>query len=215
MKICTVVIGNTLNEFLDNLKEIQKVSNFVELRVDYIKNLSLKDIEIIRKNTFVESIFTCRTIDAGGNFKGNIGELLEIIKVANTLKFEHIDVEVELLKYINFNKNSKIIGSYHNFDMTPKYDDLLLIYDSIKKYDIVDIVKIATMVLNDDDNINLVKLLIKKKNSIILGMGEKGKIIRIVAPLLGGYLTFASINKDNISANGQLMLEEFKQLYGE
>ena len=215
MKICTVVIGRTLNEFLDNLKEIQKVSNFVELRVDYIKNLSLKDIEIIRKNTFVESIFTCRSIDEGGNFKGNTDDLLKIISIANNLKFEHIDVERTLLKYINFNKNSKIIGSYHNFDMTPNYKDLLLIYDIIKQYKIVDIVKIATMVLNDIDNINLLKLSIKKKNNIILGMGEKGRIIRIIAPLLGGYLTFASITKDSISANGQLTLEEFKQFYEE
>ena len=39
IKICSVVIGESLEEFLDNLRKVQEVSNFVELRVDYIKDL--------------------------------------------------------------------------------------------------------------------------------------------------------------------------------
>lgn len=212
IKICTVVMGKTLKEFLENLNKIQKVSEFVELRVDYIENLSVENIKTIRENTYRENIFTCRSVGEGGNFSGSKEKLLEIIAVANNLEFNHIDIERPLLNEINFNKKCKIIGSYHNFEKTPDYDELLEIYNSIDKYEKVDIVKIATMVLNERDNISLIQLLVNNENSIVLGMGEKGKIIRIAAPLVGGYLTFASVD-DGVSAPGQISLEELKTIY--
>ena len=214
IKICSVVIGNTLDEFLINLKKVQEVSNFIELRVDYIKDLSASDIKIIKENVVVENIFTCRSINEGGNFSGSKEELSNIINIANNLEFNHIDIERSLLKDIKFNKKCKIIGSYHNFKKTPNYEELTNIYNYIKDFEIVDILKIATMVVNDNDNIELTKLLINKNNVIVLGMGEKGKITRIISPLLGGYLTFASVD-DNISASGQFSLKELKNIYGD
>lgn len=217
MKICTPVIGETLEEFLYNLEEIQKISDFIELRVDYINNFSINQIDIIKKYVIKENIFTCRSIDGGGKFQSNNEELKNIIYKANELKFNHIDIESKILKDINFiKKNSKIIGSYHNFDNTPNYNELLNIYNNIKKYNVVDIVKIATNVVNYSDNIELVKLLINKKNEniIVVGMGEVGKITRIISPFLNSYLTFASVN-NNVSASGQLSLQELTNIYGE
>lgn len=214
VKICCVVLGETLEDFLKNLEEVQKVSDFVELRVDYIKNLTLNNLDIIRKNTTKENIFTCRSVEEGGKFEGSRDELLEIINRANELNFDHIDVEISKLKYINFtNKNSKIIGSYHNFKETPDFEELKNIYNEIFSYEVVDVVKMATNVVEDLDNINLVKLILGRKGDIIaLGMGEKGKITRIITPLLGSYLTFASVG-DNKSASGQISLDELKNMY--
>lgn len=216
IKICSVVIGKTLEEFLDNLDMAQQVSNFVELRVDYINDFSINQIDTIKQHVYKENIFTCRSINGGGKFEGSEEELKNIVYKADELQFNHIDIEMSMLNSINFlNKNSKIIGSYHNFNNTPSYDELLNIYKNIKRYDFVDIVKIATNVVNDSDNIELVKLLINKRdNIIVLGMGEKGKITRIISPLLGGYLTFASIN-NNISASGQISLGDLIKIYGD
>lgn len=216
IKICSIVVGDSLEEFLDNLNKVQQVSNFVELRVDYIKDLSIEYLDIIKKHTIKENIFTCRSINEGGKFIGSKEELKSIIYKANELQFNHIDIEISMLENINFdNKNCKIIGSYHNFNNTPSYNELLNIYNNIKQYDFVDVVKIATNVINDNDNIELVKLLINRdKDIIVLGMGEKGKIIRIISPLLGGYLTFASINDNNISALGQISLNDLINIYG-
>ena len=215
IKICSVVTGKGLEEFLDNLHKVQEVSNVVELRVDYIKDLSIEHLDIIKKHTIKENIFTCRSIKEGGKFAGSKEELKSIIYKANELQFNHIDIEISMLENINFdNKNCKIIGSYHNFNNTPNYDELLNIYKNIKQYDFIDIVKIATNVINDNDNIELVKLLINKdKDIIVLGMGEKGKITRIISPLLGGYLTFASVD-NNISASGQISLNDLIKIYG-
>ena len=134
IKICSVVTGKGLEEFLDNLHKVQEVSNVVELRVDYIKDLSIEHLDIIKKHTIKENIFTCRSIKEGGKFAGNKEELKSIIYKANELQFNHIDIEISMLENINFdNKNCKIIGSYHNFNNTPNYDELLNIYKNIKK----------------------------------------------------------------------------------
>ena len=211
--ICSVVVGKTIEEFLNNLNEVQNVSDFVELRVDYIKNFSIDFLEILKKNTIKKNIFTCRSILEGGKFKGPIEDLKKIIYKANEIGFEHIDIEKSLLNQITFNKkNSFIIGSYHNFNETPNYNELLNIYKEISYFKYVDFIKIATNVLSSEDNINLIKILIENKNSIIIGMGEKGKIIRIISPLFGSYLTFASVDK-NVSAPGQISLDELKKIY--
>lgn len=212
VRICTVVIGKTLEEFLENLEKVQIVADFVELRVDYIENLRVGDLEIIKENTYKNNIFTCRTKESGGNYEDN--EFFDIIYKANELGFDYIDIELSKLNNIKFDKiNSKIIGSYHNFKETPSYEDLYKIYEKIISHKFVNIAKLATNVIKDDDNINLVKLILHKKTDIIvIGMGEKGKITRIVSPLIGGYLTFVSF-KDCVSASGQLSLSELKSIF--
>ena len=44
-------------------------------------------------------------------------------------------------------------------------------------------------------------------------MGEQGKISRVMAPLLGSYLTYASLNKGEESAPGQLTVKEIKEVF--
>lgn len=218
VKICTVVTGKNLEEFLNNLKKVQKVSDFIELRVDYIEDLKLEDLDIIKKNTIKENIFTCRSLEEGGLFKGSTEELLQIIYRAIELEFNHIDIEVSKLDLINISKckeNVKIIGSYHNFKETPNLNNLNDIVKKIADYDFVSIAKLATMSNNSEDTINLTKLLINNpadKDLIVLGMGEEGKITRIISPLLGGYLTFASLGECK-SASGQINLDELKKIY--
>jgi 3-dehydroquinate dehydratase len=47
---------------------------------------------------------------------------------------------------------------------------------------------------------------------ITLCMGPMGRISRIAAPLLGGYLTFASLAEGEESADGQMPLIEMKKV---
>lgn len=217
IRICTVVIGRSLEEFLFNLEKIQQVSNFMELRVDYIENLKLEDLDIIKKFTFKESILTCRSVEEGGLFQGSAKELLEIIYKANKLGFKYIDMEISKLNLINKNYlsgDNKTIGSYHNFKKTPCPNELQNIAERIANYSFVDIIKIATISNSDADNFNLLRLLKNKsitKPLIVLGMGENGKVTRVLSPLLGGYLTFASLDKCK-TASGQIELGELKNM---
>jgi len=217
IKICIPVIGRNLEEFLENLNKIQKICDCVELRVDYIKNLKIKDIEVIKNEVKKEAIFTCRKKDEGGKFAGSEKERLEILEKALELDFDYVDIELSSINQINLsakNKEAKIICSYHNFKKTPDYKELEIIANQMREYK-ASVLKIATMSHNEEDNRKLFKLLLnkcKEEKMIVLGMEEVGKITRILLPLLGGYLTYANIDSSEI-ASGQINIEELENIY--
>jgi len=204
IKICTPVIGKNLKEFLENLEKIQQVSNFIELRVDKIKNLTEKDLRLIRKKTKKEAILTCRE--------------KEILFKACRLGFQFIDIDLETLEKekINLPKNlkTKFIVSFHDFKKTPSAEFLRKLVLRMDKHK-PNIIKIATMVRKEIDNIKLFKLILDKKlkkDRIIIGMGRKGKMTRLLGPILGTYLTYAMVDEMK-SAAGQLQVGKLKKFY--
>lgn len=215
IKICTVITGDNLSVFLTNLTAIQREANFIELRVDYIKNLKLSDINIIAQNTYREAIFTCRHQNEGGKYQGDRNSQLEIIKQAINLDFNYIDLDLEILKSRKINRgNCQLIVSYHDFLSTPSFGKLKEILEQMRETQ-ADVFKIVSMVNKETDNLTLFKLLLDKKVNeklVISGMGKKGKISRIFSPFLGAYLTFASSSLTS-SAPGQISLLRLKEIY--
>jgi len=216
MRICAVVAGKNLKEFLSNLRIAQKQADWVELRADYIKNLKPEHISAIKRAVKKSSIFTCRKKSEGGKFLGAEKERLAILNTALKSGFDFVDIELPAISKIKIPggpDGSKIICSYHDFKKTPALPKLK---DVVKKMRAskADMMKIVTMVNDEKDNQKLFKLLAgRKKNQemIVLGMGEKGKITRLLSPLWGGFLTFASIGKT--TAPGQLTAKELKNVY--
>lgn len=202
IKICTPVIGKTLKEFLKNLDRVQEVSEMVELRIDKIKNLSEQDLKLIRTKTVKEVIFTSRR--------------KEIILKALKLEFDYVDVDLSLIKELKLlkSKKTKIIVSFHDFKKTPGIKELTMIINVMRKYN-AEVLKIAIMVNDDQDVKNLFQILLNKKKDekmIVVGMGEKGKITRILGPLLGSFLTFASTQSGK-TAQGQIDIMKLKKIY--
>jgi len=180
----------------------------VELRVDLIKDLKISDLQLIQDRinqsagkVKKEAILTCRK--------------KEFILKAFNLGFDYFDIDLSLIKDFNFlNFKDKIIVSFHNFKKTPMIVTLRKIIKQMRKFN-VRVIKIATMINDDQDIKNLFKILLDKKKDeqmIIVGMGEKGKITRVVGPLLGSFLTFASTQYGE-SAPGQIRIEKLKKIY--
>lgn len=202
IKICTPVIGKTLKEFLKNLDRVQDVSEMVELRVDKIKNLSEKDLRLIRKKTVKEAILTSRK--------------KEIILEALNLGFDFIDIDLSLISKLNLSKQmkTKIILSFHNFEKTPGIKELKLLIDRMRECN-VEVLKISTTINESQDVKNLFQIFFNKKKNekiIVIGMGKKGQIIRVLGPLLGSFLTFASTPFGK-TAPGQIDLNEMLNIY--
>jgi 3-dehydroquinate dehydratase-1 len=201
IKICTPVMGKTLNEFLKNLDKVQEVSSMVELRVDGM-NLTKKDLLLIRKRVKKEAILTSRN--------------KENILMALDLGFNLIDIDFSMISGLDLSEKmkKKIILSFHDFKKTPGVNRLKLLVDQMRKFN-TGMIKIATVVKNDRDIKNLFQILINKKENekiIIIGMGKRGQITRIFGPLLGSFLTFASTPFGG-SAPGQIDIEKMKNIY--
>ncbi len=217
LRICVVITCKTLQELLSNFKKLQKLTNFIEIRIDYIKNITYDKLEKIFeiKKNITEVIITCRSVEHGGEFKGNSLEQEKILQVSNDLGFEYLDIDIKLIDKINIkNKKCKIICSYHDFESTPNYQELSDIIDYMREFDQVDICKTATMVKDKDDNKVIYKIIKEKKeltDVIILGMGKEGAETRTKGLVKGNYLTFAS-HGNNSSASGQMDIKKMKEL---
>ncbi len=217
---CIVVQGKTIKEFLKNLKFAQQKSDFIELRVDYIKNLSRNHIDIIADKLFVDSIFTCRNLKNGGMFLGSQQEQIELITYAMSLnKFKYFDIDFSLKEIfksvlLDTKRNFKCIISYHNFKKQLSYIKATKMIDEMFKYN-ADIAKIA-YTINDIYSIEtMIKILktykTENKNIIFAPMSDK-KIIRIIAKELGSWTNFFSLNKKCETAKGQLTIENYDKI---
>ncbi len=120
----------------------------------------------------------------------------------------------------------KVIHSYHNFSETPGRDSLRQIYNELLEYgpdkSEPDIIKIATMINDEEDNsekdcARLLSLYDYGSSDcpalIAIGMGNRGKITRLAAPLLGAPFTYASIDNDSGTADGQLDVDTMREIY--
>lgn len=196
IRIFTPVIGTSIEKFLENLEKTQQISDYIELRVDTIENLAKSELMSIKKALKKEAIFTCRKNSEGGFFSGEENKRVDILQKALDLHFECVDIEFSTIEEYTLvsNHRTKIIISYHNLNETPSYWDLNKIILRIKQHK-PDIVKIATMINEEYERTKIYRLLTNKSHEekrIVLGLGFKGKITRILAPLLGSYLTYAS-----------------------
>ncbi|MDI7261770.1 MAG: type I 3-dehydroquinate dehydratase, partial [Thermodesulfobacteriota bacterium] len=81
----------------------------------------------------------------------------------------------------------------------------------------VDIAKIVTFARSLEDNLNTLALIPyarKRKQEIVaFCMGEKGRMSRIFAPLMGAAWTYASLSKERASAPGQLTIREMREIW--
>ncbi len=226
IQICAVVTGKTIGEFLGNLEKIQKVADFVELRVDYIDGFSVSDIDLIKSKIKRQAIFTCRKKEEGGFFRGQESERVEILRKAIDAGFDYIDVELSSYERSGCKdcfaplamtiKKAKIILSFHDFTRTPMFSELEEIKKQMKTCN-VDVMKFATFVRDDKDSKILFKFLLNKRDDekmIVVGMGEEGKMVRAFGPVLGSYLTYASTDYSS-SAPGQVEIIKLKKLYNE
>ncbi len=195
--ICIPILSDTA---IEDIKKANKIADIIELRLDLI---SKPDIKKLIESAEKPVIVTNRA-------KNN---KLESLKKAADLGADYVDIEIDAdyKQVIENKKDSKVIVSYHNFDETPS--NLDEICNNLVSTD-ADIIKIATKANKLSDNLRILKLIKKSKKPIIaMCMGQLGEISRILAPLYGSYLTFASLEKGKESAEGQIPAETLRGIY--
>ncbi|NOZ12817.1 MAG: type I 3-dehydroquinate dehydratase [Acidobacteria bacterium] len=183
---------------------------FVEFRLDRLP-VSLKESTELF-SIAKQCIATCRPVPGM--------EDRRILMLENALRngADFVDIEIdaedELLKKMEKNirqSASKLIVSYHNYEETPEMSGLMKIYETARKRH-ADLVKIACMVRNPQDNCTLLSLCSECQNLIVIGMGEAGRISRILAPLSGSPFTFAYPDAQSNTAPGQLPYSKMRDI---
>jgi len=213
--ICIPITASTTDEAIRDMKKGAEIADILELRIDYIRDL---DIAKLIKEKSKPVIVTPRSQKEGGRFKGSEEERAGLLREAVRLGAEYIDIEFstdERLRkgVIEESRGTKVIVSYHNFTETPS--DIKELYDDIAISG-GDIIKIVTFANSINDNLvifDLIKGHEKRKDIISFCMGRHGEISRILSPIIGGYLTFGSLEEGKESASGQIPARVLKSVY--
>lgn len=182
--------------------EILKKVEMAEIRID----LAEFSDDSIRKifSTQNKLIATCRP----GKYSQS--DRIRKLKLAIGSGATFVDIEYEadeefknsLISFAH-ERECDVIISYHNYEMTPELDELETIMHSCFEMG-ADMAKLATMVNVNRDNSKILSLYKAPGRLVAIGMGELGKISRIVAPFLGAEFTYASLNDENATAPGQI-----------
>ena len=110
---------------------------------------------------------------------------------------------------------TKLILSYHNCTRTDNYLRLRNFQSQMSGFN-PDIIKIVCTILNDKDNINLVRLLTSKSSSdqlIVLGMGSNSLFINTFGLILGNSWTTATLDNSTSSSSGLPTISQLKASY--
>ena len=215
-KTCVSIAESSPNKIKIKLKTTLKKSDYVEVRLDFLKKEQVpKVLEIIKKD-LNKIVCTLRPKTEGGRFEGNEKERISIIKLISEYNPYLLDIEYntlkknkELVKYLKSTK-TKLLVSWHDFKKTPKNTELQNKIKQMSKFSCN--VKIVSTAKSTDDSTRMLGLYSKKgKNNLIsFAMGDAGKISRILCLYLGSPYTYVSLGK--AVAPGQFSIDEVNNI---
>lgn len=217
--VCASITDNNIEDIIKTVNMIKDEDiDYIELRLDLIDDVNThiakELLGQVKHLTNKKIILTNRTKLEGGFFEGSEGERIQIL-VDNADLADIVDVELftekDLIQRV-IGAADKTIISYHNFSQTMDFDSLQKIIDEASGMG--DIAKIAVKPNSIEDTYVILRLLLENDNLIAISMDNLGTYTRIIAPIMGSPITYASVG--NKSAPGQLdihqTIEMIKQL---
>ena len=213
--ICVPIVEDNIRDALRSAERALEVADIVEFRVDYFRDIREEDIVEMAK---YPSIVTIRAHWEGGRYRGSYDRRIGLFKVAIENNVKYIDVELrekrnrELVDFRDdTGSKTEVIISYHDFEETPPYNTLRDMVN--RELEIGDIGKFATMVKSKKDILNILGVTQEFEGRVIgIGMGEMGKLTRILGTYFGSILTFASMEGKS-SAPGQIDVKRLREIY--
>ncbi len=221
--IAVPVAASDIESVIAQIEKANAVADIIELRLDYLKELGSRELERLIKKCRKPVICTCRRMEEGGRFRESEAKRIAVLKNCAKLKADYVDLEFDtnpaqkkkLFEYAKEHK-AKIILSKHYFGHTPQLEDLVKLMRKMQK-EKPEVIKIVAKANSHEDNKIMFELLKEAKRSgiklIAFCMGSIGRDSRILSMPLGGFLTFASLEKGSESADGQIPIEEMKKIY--
>ena len=217
-RICLVVTASDTEQAVGAIKRATGLGpDLIEVRLDYMKGA----VELSRVNeaTIIPLIATNRSMDQGGFWGGEEEDRVQLLMAACDAGFNYVDLELSTRSMDDVvddirGSGASLIVSYHDFEKTPGIKDLRRIMREEREAG-ADICKVVGTARSLADNLVYLRFLQENQgaNLVCFGMGEAGRISRILSPLFGGVYTYASSGIGDESAPGQLTLTDMRTIY--
>lgn len=215
----TVVLKRSLDFALKQIKQTKSLADCYEIRLDTFAELNFKDIETLVKTIHRPFILTLRKENQGGWYSNDIKKQMEKLDEFLVLNPTYIDLEFdvpssEIERIKKKYPDIKIISSFHEFRQSSK--DLEKLFHHVFKYK-ADIYKLVTTALSPLDTLAMLEFSSKmnKKGINFTGvcLGQKGALSRILGPVFGNVINYASSDDEGKVAEGQLPAETLCRVY--
>ncbi|MDP3880232.1 MAG: type I 3-dehydroquinate dehydratase [Dehalococcoidales bacterium] len=209
-RICAVIVNNDLKA----VREIAPLVDLFEVRIDLIGDGWQETARQLNKPW----IACNRSPGEGGNWLGDEPGRVETLLQATELGAAIIDIELStkgLDKIVpRIKTGGQCLLSYHNLEITPPLEEMVRIVKEQLKAG-ADISKVVTTARKVEDNISVLQLISEFSGTrlISFAMGALGYTSRVLCPLLGGELTYASIDTGEESAPGQMTVNDLTKIY--
>lgn len=192
--------------------------DYIELRLDQIPETEPKTLLDTISVNLQKCIFTIRRQDQGGKYDGQEEKRLQTLLHLSELKPAYLDLELNALregreqaKEMLRSLKGNLIISWHDFEKTPQKRILQEILAEIHAHG--GMPKIVTTARDFHDNVTILSLYETECRPLVaFCMGNYGVISRVMCPLLGSPLTYASL-KGEKTAPGQLCIEELRAIF--
>jgi 3-dehydroquinate dehydratase type I len=221
--ICVPVMAENNREAMGKMKKGFALADLVELRIDRIQRPDLSVLIGPREGPL---LVTNRRREEGGFFGGSEKERVDLLVEAIDRGADFVDIEAStgesligrLASEVKRKAGAaKMIVSHHDFERTPSWAGLVRRFHSCRSLG-AHAVKIVTYAHTAEDNLRLLRLipmsLAEGQPIIAFCMSPHGRVSRLLAPLLGSFLTYASLRKGEESASGQWTVAEMRKIMG-
>ena len=184
-----------------------------ELRIDLFADQTPEAVvETAQRLRGLPLLATIRMAEEGGGWRGGEAARLALFKAVLPY-VDGIDVELRATETLAALQQpllltgTTLVVSHHDFSATPSAEELADIARRAVEAG-ADIVKVAATIVEEDDLNTLAGLLTSRPapNLVVIGMGERGLVTRMLFPALGSLFTFAG-KGERASAPGQLSYE--------
>lgn len=213
-----------MEELERRLREEASFADVIEIWLDSIADVRLAEIFFEEENIEAPLLFVNKAPFEGGDFLGTPEERVDVLVEMFERGAAYVDVALQtpepLIKRLvkARGKRGKLIISYHNFKTTPSLKELKTIVLDAKKKG-ADIVKLATFVATLDENVELLEITrwakSKKIALITVGMGDAGRLSRVMTPLFGSLMYYAPLIPAHATAPGQFIKGDLEQIWRE
>jgi len=218
--ICVSVLAETNRKALRMMARGFALADMVELRIDRMGAPDLPALVGARKGRL---LVTNRRKKEGGFFAGPEKDRVDLLAEAARLGVDWVDIEASTegrlirdlaAKISGPGRNTKMIVSHHELRGTPPWRGLRRRYEACRAFG-AHVVKIVTYAEAVEDNFRVLQLiprsLVEGQAIVAFCMGPQGRISRILAPVLGSCISYASLRKGAESAPGQPTVSELRR----
>lgn len=219
-KLCGVIPGPTYAQVKQQMVQAADMADILELRIDLFTEITLGQLLELRASSRLPVLFTLRSWAHGGRFTGSPEQYLALLKDLACLQPDYLDVEdhVTSLQFQELQATYPAMQLICSAHLQEHFiEEVKERYQTMRQRPahLYKIVTIAKSTLHALQMLCFVQERTRAGEHVIgICQDDAGQVSRILGPVFGNQIIYASIDSTAGVAPGQLDLHSLHALYG-